>query len=286
MSLLRLYVRNSSVGGFTSVRVLFWNVSRRDLRDYVCQLAIEFAPDLIVLLENSISTAAMLSDLRERVSPSFYGPKFINANRFHVFCRCPELVPHEIHNDDRVSYWTLGRLPNEMIFGFVHGPDKRNYDDAARQEWAIRVAHETDWVKRTYQNSQIILMGDFNMNPFERGMDLASGFNSVSTKLCASPKGRVLSRRKYDFFYNPMWSFFGDLSRGPPGTFYDVSNQGSYGWNMLDQVLISSNLVKRFMDVIIIENCGEIRLGTQLGRPNSRKISQHFPLLLELENGS
>lgn len=56
----------------------------------------------------------------------------------------------------------------------------------------------------------------------------------------------------YDLYYDPIWSYLGDLSPGPPGTIYDRSGRGPYGWSMLDQVILSHSVVDLFGGVQIL----------------------------------
>ena len=89
--------------------------------------------------------------------------------------------------------------------------------------------------------------------------------------------------QKYDFYYNPMWSLFGDGSDGPAGTVYDMSNQGPYGWSMLDQVIINHSIVHGFESVRILTHAGNNCLTDAKGRPDARKASDHLPLIIKLK---
>jgi hypothetical protein len=80
-----------------------------------------------------------------------------------------------------------------------------------------------------------------------------------------------------------MWSFFGDLSPGASGSIYYSKNQGQYGWNMFDQVLLHHSLSHFLMDVQIIHKHPGIPLDNARGHPNS-KMSDHFPLFVTLAN--
>lgn len=264
------------------LRVLFWNVNRKDLRHLLGRLASETESDLVVLLENGNTSFETLATLTSS-DPNFYLPSSFSPLRFQVFCRLPHLQAEEIHGANRISFWRIGNSKTETVFAFVHGPDKRNYDDDARTAWAIEVRREIEWVNEKWSNRKTVVLGDFNMNPFERGMDLASGFNAVSTQKCAMGRSRKQFGKNYDHFYNPMWSCFGDLSDGPPGTFFDRSAQGNFGWSILDQVLISSTVLDRFLDVRIIDRVGSTLLFRKNGTPNSKIASQHFPILLSLK---
>jgi hypothetical protein len=57
-----------------------------------------------------------------------------------------------------------------------------------------------------------VLVGDFNMNPFQEGVVAANGLNAVmARRVAARRRTRVVQEREYPFFYNPMWGHFGDV---------------------------------------------------------------------------
>ena len=129
----------------------------------------------------------------------------------------------------------------------------------------------------------LVILGDFNMNPYDSGMGLALGFNAMMTKECTALGERTHNDKPYDFYYNPMWSLFGDNSPGPPGTVHDTSNQGPYGWSMLDQVLLHHTMIDRFHNVQILTHAGTTALTKNNGRPDASAASDHLPILVDLK---
>jgi hypothetical protein len=132
----------------------------------------------------------------------------------------------------------------------------------------------------------MIVLGDFNMNPYDRGMNLAKGLNAMMTRQCIAKGFRTHLTEQYEFYYNPMWSLLGDNSDGPAGTIYDTSNQGPYGWSMYDQVLINQSIVSMFRDVRILTHAGKSPLVDENGRPDRENASNHLPILVTLRGGS
>jgi hypothetical protein len=55
------------------------------------------------------------------------------------------------------------------------------------------------------------------MNPFEDGVVSSNGLHGVMSWGIAQKRVRVVNRKKYPFFYNPMWNFFGDFTPGGKG---------------------------------------------------------------------
>ncbi len=101
--------------------------------------------------------------------------------------------------------------------------------------------------EKKFSHSRTILVGDLNMNPFERGVVSANGLHAVMSQEIAEEKELVIQGKTYPFFYNPMWSMMGDVSPGAAGTyFYRNAEHTVYFWNTFDQVLVRQELLEYF----------------------------------------
>lgn len=264
-------------------RIVFWNLKRKALTEQVAELALANEADVVILAECSALADTTLQTLRSRVDRRFFIPKSISNDRFHCFCRDIELDLTEVHKGNRTSVRKLHLGSTSALLALVHGVDIRNYDSEARQSLAQQLGDEMRFVKAQHDNHRLILIGDFNMNPYDRGMNLALGLNSMMTKACTERERRTFQGKEYDFYYNPMWSLLGDGSPGPAGTCYDTSNQGPYGWSMLDQVILNYSVVSGFEGVKILTHAGSHSLVDTKGRPNASEASDHLPILVELK---
>ena len=263
------------------MRFVFWNVNNKDLTHSVSAIAKSTKADVIFLTENSVPIYRTLDALRKNVTETFFIPKEILKGRFHCFSRSSQLDMSEVHSENRISIrrWRLGE--EKALLVLVHGVDMRNYDSNARQSFAQTIAELIRFVSSEQKTKNVVIMGDFNMNPYDPGMNLAAGLNAMMTKKCVAAGVRKNIGKTYDLYYNPMWSLFGDNNTGPAGTVYDTSNQGPYGWSMLDQVIIHYSLVPIFQDVKILSEVNGQSFTDQHGRPDSKKASDHFPILTE-----
>ena len=124
------------------------------------------------------------------------------------------------------------------------------------------------------------------MNPFDPGVTSGEGFHGVMDKRIAEKGSRKIVGQVRDFFYNPMWSFLGDESEGPPGTYYynASSKPLNYYWHMFDQVLLRPELVPLFPygELKILTDTESDSLMNDRGIPDSSDASDHFPLLFSL----
>jgi len=263
-------------------RIVFWNVNRSDLTNLVCLLAESTMADIIVLNENQVTSNEMLRALRQHVSVDFYLPRATSERRFHCFCRTRSLDASEVHSGFRTSVRDLKIGHHRALLGLVHGVDTRNYDTETRQSFAQELSSEMRFVKQQQGTNKLLMIGDFNMNPYDRGMNLAVGMNAMMTRSCVRPGFRRFLGKDYELYYNPMWSLFGDNTEGPSGTVYDTSNQGPYGWSMLDQVVINHSIVGIFEEVRILTYAGSQPLMDDRGRPDASIASDHFPIQVTL----
>lgn len=83
-------------------------------------------------------------------------------------------------------------------------------------------------------------------------------------------------------FYNPIAALSGDLSKGPPGTYYyNLPNQ-SQAWHTYDIALVSYSL-SQYLDKESCEIVTELNgftLSKENGRPDD-EISDHFPIRIK-----
>jgi endonuclease/exonuclease/phosphatase family metal-dependent hydrolase len=206
------------------------------------------------------------------------------SGRFHLFSRSADLDLHEVYGGPRVSLRRLKYAGSELSLGVVHVVDKLNWDTANQSNQVQLLAAEIGRQEFALKHDRTLLIGDFNMNPFDQAMNMATGLNAMMTEKCVARLSRKQQDQDYPFFYNPMWNLFGDRTPGPPGTYYHTSSsQGMYGWNMLDQVLVRPSALPWFDKVEILTAAGSSSLLNKSERPNKNIASDHFPILVKLK---
>lgn len=132
----------------------------------------------------------------------------------------------------------------------------------------------------------LLLCGDLNMNPFEKGIIKASGLNAVMDCSIAKKGSRKVQGTSYKYFYNPMWGFLGDLGKGDvSGTYYyNPSNHIQYFWNLFDQVLLRPEAIPYFdKDTLrIITKSSHYQLLKKSGIIDDTLYSDHLPISFTL----
>ncbi|TAD99332.1 MAG: hypothetical protein EAZ97_09125 [Bacteroidetes bacterium] len=123
------------------------------------------------------------------------------------------------------------------------------------------------------------------MNPFQEAMVQTTGFHAVMSREVAKKENRIVENENHEFFYNPMWSFMGDLSKFTAGTYYySQSIPICYFWNMFDQVLIRPSLIPFFEEknLQILDSDGINSFLDKNNLPNKNKFSYHLPIIFSI----
>jgi hypothetical protein len=267
-------------------KFLLWNINRKPLGDTVADLADEHAADLVVLLESKISPATMLGLLNMRPRRGGFHLTAGLSAAVTVFTRFSRDFIEPVFESDRVSIrkLSLPALP-EILVAAVHFPSKLYWTSVSQGFECTELARQIEIEENHAGHRRTVLLGDFNMNPFEPGLVAAGGLNSVMSRQIAARQERTVQGRDYRFFYNPMWSHFGDAGTNTAGSyFYESSEHVSYFWNIFDQVLIRPELAEAF-DTNRLKILTKTRTGSLTrpdGRPDGTLFSDHLPIVFEL----
>jgi Endonuclease/Exonuclease/phosphatase family len=255
------------------------------------------AVDLLMLAECPLSQTDVLQSINPGRSPPYREPDPRSlCQRIQVY---PRSAARFLLRRDESPFYTgrLVKLParDSFLLYVVHLVSKtQTGDESQSQEMPvfsamIRNRESTENLSRT------IVVGDFNMNPFETGMVSAQGLNAVMARDVARAESRDLHGVTYPFFYNPMWSQFGDSmheihplgspDHEPPGTcYYSAGESKWFYWSMLDQVMLRPSLLNRFRnsDLKILVTDRETDFLNQNGRPDRSRVSDHLSVLFRL----
>jgi hypothetical protein len=259
---------------------LFWNLARKPLEDLVVNIVREESVDVVILAECEISLPTLL----RRLGSFHLGAGF--CRRIKILTRFSSKFLTPVFESERVSIRRLA-LPKrvEVLLAAVHLPSKLYFSGASQAgECAVLAKHIAEQ-ERLAGHRRTILVGDFNMNPFEVGLISASGLHGVMSRSVARQGVRAIQGRSYPFFYNPMWNHLGD-DREPAGTYYyERAEHVNYFWNVFDQVLVRPDLMDNLKPgrVAILTKAGGRSLLTNEGRPDKLTASDHLPVLFVLD---
>lgn len=158
------------------------------------------------------------------------------------------------------------------------------------EPYRIMVAENCAWiVEQFYQkdpDSNIIVLGDFNDEPFNRSIQ--EYLFAIRNR--ARVQARKNSKKARPYLYNLSWSL---MDQPTPGTFYYSKNPA--GWNMLDQIMVSKGVLTGKNGLEVDEDSMEIfrpkriREGSN-PKPYRKKknkwivgFSDHFPVITKVK---
>jgi hypothetical protein len=278
--------------------VLFWNLGGKSLADRVASLAEQHAVDLLILAECPVSPTDLLGILNRQPGAPFHGPDAGSLSRSLLVI--PRFDPAHLKRENESAHYPCRHLclPGRpaLLLCALHLPSKL-YQSAESQAFALPgLAERIRSLEQSLGHERTVLVGDFNMNPFETGLVSAQGLNAVMTREIALRGGREVEKVRYPFFYNPMWGHFRDATHEvhppgtdehrPPGTcYYPARESRWYYWNVFDQVLLRPALLPVFrnQDLRILVTDGTSSLLDARGLPDRKLASDHLPLLFQLD---
>lgn len=272
-----------------TLRVLFWNINRNNLYDEVKILVQLHNINLLVLIECGEHEDSILRNLQSYNS-DFRSIHSIIFNKAKIFTCLNHLEIIETYGHGRYGLYDL-KIENfaNLLMGIVHFPSKVNWgnsDDHTGLCTSLREDVELKEIEVEHQRT--FILGDFNMNPFEIGLVSANGLNNTNSKEIAYLGKRDVLGKPFKFFYNPMWNFFGEFSKGDVcgSHYFDTYKYINLHWNIYDQVLLRPELLDDFHEVHL-EILSEINGRSLLKSVNSttrinKKISDHLPIKFNL----
>ena len=265
-------------------KFLFWNLNKKPIPGFVCHLAHEQDVDVLILAECAFSKDGLLEELNREVAEYRYAwgvsDHLVFYTRFHDGFLRP------LAESSRVSIRRLslpGCLP--MLVAAAHLPSKMSYAEDSQVFESVRLSRMISEVEEREGHHRTMVIGDLNMNPFEKGMVAAAGgLHAVPSRRVARRGERTVQGEKYRFFYNPMWSHLGDRAETGGTYYFDHGEPVCYYWNMFDQVLLRPALLEGFApeQVKIVTEVGGRPL-VERGRVDKDVASDHLPVVVELE---
>jgi hypothetical protein len=255
----------------------FWNLGARPLIKELALVVKEYDVDILVLAESNLSDAEVQTEIPTLSEPETYSEKI----KIYTTGDPAQIVPAF---DDPARRLTIRRLvypPHpEILLAAVHFHDKRNWTESDQLVEATHLATDIVATEDRFGHTRTLLVGDLNMNPFDKAVVAAGALHGVMTRGIARRQTRTVASRDYRFFYNPMWDFLGDRSSPPPGTyFHRKSVPIMYFWSLLDQLLVRPDLMDMLLELRILDSIGGTSLVNVAGRPS---VSDHLPLLFRM----
>ncbi|HWC88375.1 MAG TPA: hypothetical protein VG433_01930, partial [Pirellulales bacterium] len=159
---------------------LFWNTGRRPLEQRIANLVAHHAVDVLMVCENALAEPLLLSELVSRTGATFYSPW--SESRFvKIYTRVARRTIREVHCNP-LGRLTISRIvlpKTDILLAVVHFQSKLRYTDDDQAAECTRIRDSITWAEAEYGHRRTILVGDLNMNPFEKAVVSSHGLHAV-----------------------------------------------------------------------------------------------------------
>lgn len=265
--------------------ILFWNINKQPLLEEIVTICHSNEIDILVLAECELSDVKILEAINVNRETTYIAPYNNFSPGLSLFYRyspeCISLVSDEGRTTIRKIAPPIG---NDFILVALHLPSKLYMKDDDQVFKCVEVVKLIEEAESRVGHDRTLVIGDFNMNPFETGVVGAKGFHAVMDRNIASKGSRKVQGQECKYFYNPLWRLMGDDLNVSLGTYYyKNSSYVSYFWNTFDQVLLRPSLLDYFKseDVSIVSQIGNKSLLKNNKINNS--FSDHLPIMIKLD---
>jgi hypothetical protein len=145
---------------------LFWNLKKNPLQENIRRLASRHNIDVLMFAEFSIGPVGLLKVLNRNAADFFYAPG--NCLKIEIFTRFSDDFIKPVSESDRLTVRHL-KLPamTDILLAVSHFPSKKHWKDSSQASECAELSREIRRIEKEVGHSRTVLVGDFNMNPFE-----------------------------------------------------------------------------------------------------------------------
>lgn len=266
-----------------------WNQKKRNLLPQIVDIYIDERFDFIALIESQIDIEAAVKSLNAQGRRKFRTPDDPSTEPYFKILFNDKFSDVQIRLDNtRVVIYQLFPIEGlDIILVVVHLPSKLRSSPDRQALYVRKTIDSIRIIELELKHDRTIVIGDFNLNPYDDAMLGADAFNAgmESAHLITHPS-RIVHGNVFRHFYNPMWGTMGDRTQGPPGTYF-YNNSSEYinnYWNTFDQVLLRPSIADQLSTSSprIITESNSYKFLDLNGRPDSASVSDHLPIAFSL----
>ena len=264
----------------SGLHILFWNMYRKDLSEALASIVEEHQPAVVILAECGATVEVLLNAVN-RTTVRYRFVDMIGDSKLVALTTLSSIQIHCLREEKRYSFWRVKTENSVVTLCGVHLQSALNYDREELNELIPRLRRDLESVEVFEKHNRSILIGDFNLEPFDRGFTSSEGLGAVSSlRLAKRAQARQVAHETRRVLYNPMWSHLGDRPSEPEGTYFRSSGIIGYGWRMFDQILFSPSVMDVFRDfeVKILRKAGDNDFVDHRELPDSASASDHLPI--------
>lgn len=260
------------------MKLLYWNIHNNEVSSYIANCISEHNVDIVVLSEYGkldFESAAYVNEEPFRVVRGRGGCAHV------CYIVRNDLVFTTRSEQTRYSINTVSNHRKMYLLVGLHLQDRRNSCQEVRFETAQRLMEDVDKLRKSTHCNNVVIIGDFNANPFDKELIFPNAFNAVLYRgLIEKSESCEFAGRRYKRMYNPTVHFLSEDQKMYGSYYYLSSGNPGPIWNCLDQALVSKSLSDRVIAYEYIKQIGGVSLMKHV-KPDA-SISDHLPLLVDI----
>lgn len=263
------------------MKYLFWNTHKNvNINSILCDLIIENRISVVVLAEYTANTDELI-DLLQYSGIHMKQFPTVGCERISILGKIEVDMEPQLQTD----HTSIQIINENFIMCCVHLNSQIYTGSAERREIDMEgIISEILKIENELDTKDTIIVGDFNINPYDKSCVDARYFHGIPVYKEAMRGCRSINGKEYHMFYNPMWNFLGDFKE-PYGTYYHrTSDVVTTYWDIYDQVIMRPALREKFVDdsLKIITETMTTSLLDRNKHPN-HNISDHLPIVFEFK---
>lgn len=267
------------------MRLLFWNLGQSGrAADLLPDLVAENEVDVVVLAEAAEFRTSITATISTKSSRKYFPDPVQTNRRLTWFSVYPWSTTSHIDDDHGISIKEISPpIGAPVLVAGIHAASQLYRTPADLNELIRRHSTAVKKAEGKQKHDRTVVIGDFNLNPFETGIVSSESFHAVMDRRLATTGSRTVQGRKQPFFFNPMWSLYGQDQNGALGSYYYKSSSSvELFWHCLDQALVRPALLSRIgpQPVKFVTAINGIAI---FSPGKGSKISDHLPLLLTVQ---
>ena len=164
----------------SGLHILFWNMYRKDLSEALASIVEEHQPAVVILAECGATVEVLLNAVN-RTTVRYRFVDMIGDSKLVALTTLSSIQIHCLREEKRYSFWRVKTENSVVTLCGVHLQSALNYDREELNELIPRLRRDLESVEVFEKHNRSILIGDFNLEPFDRGFTSSEGLGAVSS---------------------------------------------------------------------------------------------------------
>ena len=190
------------------LNILFWNLKRNAIEDYIVDCLVENNVDIAVFSEfegiDFIQIEKQLGSMYVRIVA-------VQSDEKVTLMAKKTFSVNIIQQQHRYNLYIVNTAIKDYLISAVHLEDQINYDTADRIEIIKSLMRDIEQTEKIFNCCNTIVIGDFNANPYDEELLSKYAFNAVLfKKIILKSELTNPNTLKCRRFYNPILHYISE----------------------------------------------------------------------------